>query len=201
MNSAVLVAYAAALLLAVTTPGPATLAVVSTAMAKNARRANLLACGIAAGDVLLAAIALSGLAALALTVGWAFSLVKYLGAAYLVILGIRMWRTAAAQPSPRPAADGLRAFGLGLAVALGNPKAILFHASLMPLILDVTALKTAEITAVLVIVAGINLVVMIAYGTFAGRAAGWFRTPARMRWVSRMAGGAMVGTGALVSVS
>lgn len=199
MNSVALFAYSAALLVAVVTPGPAMLAVISTGVASGARRATLFAGGIAAGDVLLAAIALTGLAVLALSFGWVFAIVKYAGAAYLVWLGIRMWRAPAARISAGPRGGGLRPFAVGLAVALGNPKAILFHASLMPLILDVAALGRAEIAAVLAIVAAVNLAVMTACGSFAGGASRWLRPPARMRWVNRVGGGAMVGTGALIA--
>lgn len=201
MNSVALLAYSAALLVAVVTPGPAMLAVISTGVASGARRATLFACGIAAGDVLLAAIALTGLAVLALSFGWVFAIVKYAGAAYLVWLGIRMWRAPTARISAEPTGGGggLRPFAVGLAVAVGNPKATLFHASLMPLILDVAALGRAEIAAVLAIVAVVNLVVMTACGRFAGGASRWLRTPARMRWVNRVGAGAMVGTGAVIA--
>lgn len=200
MNGVALLAYTAALLVAVVTPGPAMLAVISTGVASGARRATLFAGGIAAGDVLLAAIALTGLAVLALSFGWVFAIVKYAGAAYLVWLGIRMWRAPTARISAKPTGGGgLRPFAVGLAVAVGNPKAILFHASLMPLILDVAALGRAEIAAVLAIVAVVNLVVMTACGRFAGGASRWLRTPARMRWVNRVGAGAMVGTGAVIA--
>lgn len=200
MNTAALLAYAAALVVAVVIPGPAALAVISTGIASGARRANLLACGIAAGDVVLSAVALTGLAVLALSFGWVFALVKYAGAACLIWLGIRMWRAPVTAVLPEPGSGGgLRPLALGLAVALGNPKAILFHASLMPLIVDIPALSWAEIAAVLTIVAAVNLAVMTAYGNFAGSASRWFHRPGLRRLLNRAGGGAMVGTGALIA--
>lgn len=89
--------------------------------------------GVAAGDAVLVTLALLGLVALAQTFEWIFLLLKYAGAAYLIFLGIRMWRASASQSNePRTAEARLsRSFFLGASIALGNPKAILFHASIM----------------------------------------------------------------------
>lgn len=201
MTTAAILAYFVALLIAVATPGPAMLALVSTGVAKGARPALALGLGVAAGDVLLAILALLGLAAAAAAFGWAFALIKYVGAAWLVWLGILMWRAPAAPAAVTEGNDGRawRHAGLGAAIALGNPKAILFHASLMPLLIDVARLTLAEAGLILVIVAVVNVVAMSGFALLAGGAARWLRTPARIRLVNRIGGATMIGTGALIA--
>ena len=169
MTAAALLAYALALLVTVVTPGPAVVALVATGVAKGARPALALGFGITAGDIILVALALLGLTAAAAAFGWAFAIVKYAGAAWLVWLGILMWRAPAEAPAAGSDGDHrlLRHIGLGLAIALGNPKAILFHASLMPLLIDIARLSLAEAGLILAIVAAINRIggtVMIGTG-------------------------------------
>lgn len=201
MTEATLLAYAAALLLAVATPGPAMLAVVTTGVTGGARPAAALGLGVAVGDVLLTGLALLGLVALAAAFGWVFAVLKYAGAAYLIWLGIKMWRAAPAAIDVGAAKSehSLRAFALGCALALSNPKAILFHASLMPLLLDMRTLTASQGILVLCVVFGVNLIVMSVYAVLSGRSSRWFRTPGRQRLMNRIGGGAMVGLGGVLA--
>lgn len=201
MTSTALLAYGAALLLAVATPGPAVVSVISTGLAGGARIAAAMGAGIALGDVVLGTAALLGLAAIA-SIDWLLWVLKYAGAAYLTYLGFRLWRTGPAVGSS-PIESGGRlagAAGLGAAVALGNPKAILFHASLMPLIIDVSSLDLAGGAAIVAIVLFVNLTVMSAYALLSGRMSRWLRKPARVRWVNQSAGAVMIGTAAIIAV-
>ncbi|MES0135767.1 LysE family translocator [Mesorhizobium sp. RSR565B] len=112
-----------------------------------------------------------------------------------------MWRAAAAQSAAQgiPQTGLSRSFLLGASVALGNPKAILFHASIMPLILNLDTMTFADSLLVVAVVVGANILTMGIYAALAGRASGWFRTPERMRLINRFAGSAMIGTGALIA--
>jgi threonine/homoserine/homoserine lactone efflux protein len=92
-----------------------------------------------------------------------------------------------------------RQLGLGAATAFGNPKAILFHASLMPLILNVSALNTFDIAIVMMVVFGINSLTMGTYAVLAGASSGRFRSAGAMRALNRTAGGAMIGTGVFIA--
>ncbi|CDX18037.1 conserved membrane hypothetical protein [Mesorhizobium sp. ORS 3324] len=200
MTFTAFLAYCAAITLAAATPGPAMFTVITNGVSRGFARAFMAGVGIAAGDAVLVTLALLGLVALAQTFEWIFLALKYAGAAYLVFLGIRMWRSAAAhEGGAHTAQAGLsRSFFLGASIALGNPKAILFHASIMPLILDLKAMTFADGLLVVMVVIGVNIATMGIYAALAGRASGWFRTPGRMRLMNRFAGGAMIGTGALI---
>ncbi|CAH2404689.1 LysE family translocator [Mesorhizobium escarrei] len=130
-----------------------------------------------------------------------FLILKYAGAAYLMFLGIGMWRSASARSDELQATQARlsRSFFLGISIALGNPKAILFHASIMPLILDLNTMSFAEGLLVVAVVIGVNMITMGVYAVLAGQAASWFKTPRRMRLMNRFAGGAMISTGALIA--
>lgn len=195
------IAYAAALTLAAATPGPAMFTVISTGVSRGFRPAAAVGVGVAAGDVALASLAMLGVAAIAATFGWLFAIVKYAGAAYLVWIGVRMWRSAPdmARSAPEGAAGLRRAAGLGAAIAFGNPKAILFHVSLMPLILDLNHLTTVDAGVVVGIVFTVNIVIMTGYAALSGGLSRWLRTQSRLRWVNRIAGGALIGTGAIIA--
>ncbi|MEZ2330746.1 LysE family translocator [Mesorhizobium sp. RCC_202] len=201
MTVTAFLAYCVAITLAAATPGPAMFAVITNGVSRGFIRAFMAGVGVAAGDAVLVTLALLGLVALAQTFEWVFLLVKYAGAAYLVFLGIRMWRAAAMQSDePHQAQTRLsRSFFLGASIALGNPKAILFHASIMPLILNLNTMTFADGLLVVLVVVSVNIITMGLYAALAGRAAGWFKTPKRMRLMNRLAGGAMIGTGALIA--
>ncbi|MER9731625.1 LysE family transporter [Mesorhizobium sp. M0217] len=84
--------------------------VITNGVARGFLRAFVAGMGIAAGDAVLVTLALLGLVALAQTFEWVFLLLKYAGAAYLIFLGIKMWRAAAAQSAaqgiPKPDCRG-----------------------------------------------------------------------------------------------
>ncbi len=200
MSLAVFLAYCGALFLAAATPGPAMFAVIATGVPRGAWLAFAAGLGVAFGDVILVFIALFGMIALAQAFSAIFLVAKYVGAAYLIWLGYKMWRSAGElkQGETVPGGAG-RSFLLGLTVALSNPKAILFHASLMPLILDLKALTLADGAIVLATVFTVNVVTMGVYAVLAGLSSSWFRTSSRLRWMNRIAGGAMIGTGAVIA--
>ncbi|WP_245520456.1 LysE family transporter, partial [Mesorhizobium sp. M4B.F.Ca.ET.200.01.1.1] len=74
--------------------GPSMFAVITNGVSRGFIRAFIAGVGIAAGDAVLVILALLGLVALAQTFEWVFLALKYAGAAYLVFLGIKMWRSA-----------------------------------------------------------------------------------------------------------
>lgn len=201
MTLASFLTYCVAIALAAATPGPAMFAVIANGVSRGFLRAFMVGVGVAAGDSVLVTLALLGLVALAQTFEWVFLVVKYAGAAYLVFLGIRMWRAAATQAHAEGAERTRlsRSVALGTSIALGNPKAILFHASIMPLILNLSTLTLRDGLAIVATVITVNIVTMGIYAALAGRAAHWFRSPGRMRLMNRVAGGTLIGTGVLVA--
>lgn len=194
-------AYCVAVVLAAMTPGPAMFAVITNGVSRGFARAFMAGVGVAAGDAVLVTLALLGLVTLVQTFEWIFLVLKYAGAAYLIYLGVKMWRSAAARADQDGRGEDrlARSFVLGASIALGNPKAILFHASIMPLILDLNAMTFADGLVVVAVVVSANILTMGVYAALSGRASRWFRLPSRMRLMNRVAGGVMIGTGAFIA--
>ena len=119
---------------ATASPGPATLAIAGTSMTSGRRFGLALAAGVMTGSLMWSVSAALGLGALMLASGWAFEVMRYLGACYLLFLAIQSARSAM-RPGMMDAkhvdAPRLRtAYAKGLALHLTNPKAILFFGSL-----------------------------------------------------------------------
>ena len=190
-------AYLAALLIAVASPGPAMIAVVATAAKGGTRSGMAAGLGVALADVLLVGAALAGLATLMLAFEPALLAVKLLGGAYLIWIGIRMWRAPILDDSAILAKGG-RPLATGFAVGLSNPKAILFHASLMPLVIDLARVDAIVALVLAATVAIVNLIVMSGFALVAGRGRNALRSPKGQRILNRTAGGAMVGAGTVV---
>ena len=107
-------------------PGPATLAISSTAMGQGRRAGLAVAFGILVGSAVLGCAAALGMAAVMMANVWVFEVIRYVGAAYLLWLAIKSLRAAwyGRAVSLQAAGQG-RSFLRGLAIHLTNPKAIL----------------------------------------------------------------------------
>jgi threonine/homoserine/homoserine lactone efflux protein len=128
-------AFILASLILALTPGPGVLYILTRTLAEGRRAGLASVCGIALGNLGNAAIASFGLAVVIAASATAFTVVKWVGAAYLVYLGIRALRTKPVAPveaSRRAAAAPARVFRDGFLVALLNPKTALFFAALLP---------------------------------------------------------------------
>jgi threonine/homoserine/homoserine lactone efflux protein len=192
--------YAAALLVAVASPGPAMIVVISTAISRGRAPAIVTGFAIAAADVVLVILAMLGLAALISLYADAVAILKYAGAAYLIWLGIRIWSTSKTFETEHGKRGALpTAFATGAAIALGNPKAILFHASLMPLLIDLERIDLTGGGLIALIVFLVNLAVMTLYAVGASVSRRWLAKPEWLRAINRCAGLAMVGVGGLVA--
>ena len=136
---------ASAILLAI--PGPTILIVVSYALGHGRRAALSTVAGVALGDFTAMTCSMLGLGALLATSAMLFTALKWLGAAYLVWLGIKLWRApptlgaagaegeAGAAPELRP----WRMFGHAYVVTALNPKSLVFFVAFLPQFLDLSA--------------------------------------------------------------
>lgn len=115
-------------------PGPATLAIAGTSMSSGRQYGLSAAFGITTGSIIWSIVAALGLGALMASNVWAFELLKYLGAAYLLFLAFKSGRSAFeteySQVRSFEETSLFSAYIKGLALHLTNPKAILFFGSL-----------------------------------------------------------------------
>lgn len=122
-------------LLATFTPGPAVLLAISNSVSCGPRSALVCSLGNALGLFIVSGIAMAGMGVVLATSVVAFTMLKVLGALYLIYLGYKQWRSRVSVFSG--ATQALRQapwelFGKGIVLALTNPKAILFFSALLP---------------------------------------------------------------------
>jgi threonine/homoserine/homoserine lactone efflux protein len=183
-------------------PSSSVALVVARASIGGLRQGAGVALGIVLGDLVFVVLAVSGMAVLANTVGGIFLLLKYLAALYLVWLGISLIRGKEVITTPETGAGkGLLASLLsGLAITLGDIKAIFFYASLFPLFVDLTAINAADlVTIVLVTVVAVGCV-KLGYAFAASKLLSLTKGFKSQRAVELTAGSLMVGAGGYLMV-
>lgn len=187
-------ALAGAMALLAITPGPGVFATVSRALASGFGHAAVLVLGIVTGDLLFLLLAIYGLAAVAQVLGEFFTVVKYLGGAYLIWLGYRIWtsKPRAQQVAGVKELSWAANYTSGLVITLGNPKVILFYLGFLPTFLDLHSLTPADVAVAATVVSGVLGAVMLGYAWAAHRARRLFASARAERVMNRSAGGVMM---------
>jgi homoserine/homoserine lactone efflux protein len=181
-------------------PGPAVIAVVSTALRRGFRASLGTNAGVLAGDAVFVVAAAGGLGAVLVASHGVFVAIKWLGIGYLAYLGIRalLERGAALDLEPDAARRG--AFRLGLATQLANPKVILFFGALLPQFVDPAAPAAPQFALLGATFIVSDLLVFAAYGALAHRARPLLKSPRARRIASRVTGVAMLGAATRLAV-
>lgn len=175
-------------------PGPAVLLAVTNSVSLGMRKALLSSAGNALGIFVVAATAMLGLGALLKTSAWLFAVLKIAGAAYLVYLGIRQWRSRsrlfdrAVDPASLRPLTPARLFLQGLLVATTNPKNILFFTALLPQFMAPGVSGLHHFFALTLTFAACTMLSHLCYVTLARGMSRWFTHEARARWFNRIAG-------------
>lgn len=185
-------------------PGPTVLLVLSYALSKGRSVAVASAAGVALGDLVAMTASLLGLGALVLTSATLFSVLKWVGAAYLIWLGISLLRSAPAtglgvnKPSRDVTARGV--FSHAAAVTALNPKSIAFFIAFVPQFLrpdSPLAPQFMILIATFVGLAGINA---LAYALLADRLRRMIDRPAVLTGLTRTGGVALIGMGLATAI-
>lgn len=174
-------------LIASVSPGPATLAIAATAMARGSGPALRLAAGVLTGSLIWSISAAAGLAALMVSHVWVLEVIRYLGAAYLLWLAFKSVRAAWRGGIFDGAVPERNAYVRGLLLHLTNPKAIFFFGALYAVML--TPGQSAVSLAIVVgAVAAQSTVVFLGYAILFSRA-GPMRIYRRFaRWINVASG-------------
>jgi threonine/homoserine/homoserine lactone efflux protein len=181
-------------------PGPAVLYVVGQSIDGGRRTGLVSVLGITTGTLVHIAAAVAGLSALIVSSAVAFNAVRYAGAAYLILIGIRRLLTREEDVAPiERAPRSLRhAYTRGIVVNILNPKTALFFLAFLPQFVDVSRGRVWLQIAVLGLsFAGLGLLSDSAYAVVAGTVADRLRDSRRFRVIQRWVSGSLfVGLGA-----
>lgn len=191
-------AFVAATMVLLLMPGPTILLVVSYAIGHGRKPALALAAGVALGDFTAMTASMLGLGALLMASSEIFTALRWLGGAYLIYMGIQLWRApVGSTDADAPAASPARMFAHAYAVTALNPKSLVFFVSFVPLFvaLDRPFLpQVATMETTFVLLAAANAAGYAILAAFARR---WLRRPAVRRIVNRTGGTMLIGAGSL----
>jgi threonine/homoserine/homoserine lactone efflux protein len=181
------------------TPGPAVLLVLATALRRGFGPSVRSTLGILSANGCYFAISATGVGAILLASYRVFSLVKWIGAAYLIVLGLKALLEKSSPLQVSEGASGARSGGRlfldGFLLQLSNPKALVFFAALLPQFIDVRGPVPLQVAILGVTSEAIEFLVLLGYGMAAGRAMALARQPRYARWTNRASGLLLIGAG------
>ncbi|QFT79348.1 Homoserine/homoserine lactone efflux protein [Roseovarius sp. THAF27] len=193
--------FVAATLALLFIPGPTVLLVLSYALSQGKRIAVASATGVALGDLVAMTASLLGLGALVLASATLFTVLKWIGAAYLVYLGIKLLRsppstgldhTTAAKP-----ASGV--FWHAAAVTALNPKSIAFFIAFVPQFVSVDRALAPQFAILIATFVGLAWLNALIYAILADRLRQTIGRPSVITWLTRGGGAALVGMGVMTA--
>ncbi len=192
-------AFAAASAVMLAIPGPTVLLVVSYALGHGRSAARATVAGVALGDFTAMTASMLGLGALLAASAALFTLLKWVGAAYLVYLGIKLWRAKPMDRGENAASERrpLSIFAHAYVVTALNPKSIVFFVAFLPQFLVAGApllpqMVLFEVT--FLVLATLNATL---YGLLAASARTTIRKPKVQSAVNRTGGALLIGAGLL----
>ncbi len=205
VNSNLYTAFVIASAVLILVPGPTVLLVTSTSLQSGARAGLIAVLGSTTAAALHLAVIVAGLASVVAWVGEGFSYLRWVGAAYLIYLGISAWLKRDAKSSARDdqvkRAGNRQCFARGFLVTLTNPKTLLFLGAFLPQFVDpaLPALpQLVTLAASFLVIAGL---LDGAWALLAARVAGALRTQRAARLVDRVSGTLLIVAGAALAAA
>ena len=185
-------------------PGPDMLYVISRGMTHGRRAGIVSAVGVICGILVHTIAAALGLTLIFQTSALAFLIVKYLGAVYLIYLGIKSWREKnifSLQTSSPATSNQL--FWQGVLSNVLNPKIAIFFLAFLPQFIDrESGQVTLQLMTLGLTFAFLGLCFLLVIGYFSGTIGSWFnRRPQYSQWFQRLSGSILIGLGLRLALS
>lgn len=181
------------------TPGPAVLYVLSQAIRRGAAKSVWASWGILSANALYFALSATSLGAIIVASYRLFFFIKWIGAAYLICLGISSFfgkSSVIALPEDSPdARTGPRILRDGFILQAANPKAILFFTAILPQFIDAHHNVVFQVLILGISSILVEFVILFVYGELAGRALSAARNPRYEKITNRIAGSLLIGAG------
>lgn len=195
--------FTIAMMIYVVTPGPGIMAVIARALADGMAATIPHIMGIVVGNMIYLLASIYGLAWIAQQMGQTFLLIKILGGAYLIYLGIRLWRSDGkiATLKNRQPKTVMATFFTGLMITASNPKAILFYLAILPAILDLGAINLASLLPVMAINSLVLVLIVGGYSAIASKVRQLFTNAGAMKRLNKGAGSVMIAAGFGIAAS
>lgn len=182
-------------------PGPTVLLVVSYSLGQGWRAAAPMAIGVALGDFTAMTLSVLGVGALLATSAALFTALKWLGAAYLIYLGVKLWRAGTAldvRPRTDRATSAKMLLHAWLVTAL-NPKSITFFVAFLPQFFNPNAPLLTQAVILEATFLALAFANAFTYAALASRARTAVRTPAAVATFNRIGGSLLIASGVAVA--
>lgn len=180
------------------TPGPGIFAILARALNTGAKTCVSLSFGMAVSDVIYLILATFGLAAIAENYGGLFTAIRFIGAAYLMYLGWKMWTAKVdveIQKNHVGRASWFSGFIQGFLISASNPKVILFYIAFLPTFMDLTTLSTSDIVLVSVLTLFALMVGLMLVAIMAASVRKYLKSQKAIKRLNQTAGSIMIGAG------
>lgn len=196
-----LILYAAGLFVLFMTPGPVWVALLARALSGGFHSAWPLALGVVVGDVLWPLLAVLGVTWLVSTFAHFLIVMRYVACGMFLFMGYMLIRNAdrTIAKDSRLTRPGMWAgFAAGLAVIIGNPKAILFYMGILPGFFDLSRLTAADIVVICAISAVVPLTGNLILAASVDRVRALMTSPRALRRMNLTAGGLLIAVGLVI---
>ncbi len=193
--------YAGALFILFMTPGPVWVALLARALSGGFASAWPLALGVVMGDVLWPLLAILGVSWIVSSYGDFMTVLRWVAAVIFWIMGVGLIRHAGRRigQDSRLTRPGMWAgFAAGVAVILGNPKAILFYMGVLPGFFDLTAVTPWDIAAITALSALVPLIGNLILAAFVHRMRALLSSGTALARMNRIAGGLLILVGCVI---
>jgi threonine/homoserine/homoserine lactone efflux protein len=185
-------------------PGPTVMLVVSYTLGCGRRSALATVPGVALGDFTAMSVSLLGAGAILATSATLFTVIKLLGAAYLIWLGIKIWRAQPLLDAPHPIKDKspqvVMFFNAYMVTAL-NPKSIVFFIAFVPQFVNANTPLMPQFILLVATFVGLATANVALWAVLAGKIRTKVNRPATMKLLNRTGGGFLVGAGLLTATT
>ena len=203
MDLSLLMTFVGATLLLLIIPGPTVVLVLTYALTQGRRVAVASAAGVALGDFIAMTASLVGLGALVLASSTWFVALKWVGAAYLVWMGIGMIRSAgsakAIQIEDAPQLSAGAVFRNAAVVTALSPKGIVFFIAFVPQFIRTDAALAPQFAILIATFVSLATINVLVYALLADRLRATIRRPSVLAWMTRIGGGVLIAMGVLTT--
>lgn len=200
MNWQLFSAFLAITLILFLTPGPIVTLVVTTGARSGSRAALLTVAGATSGNAVLVGCIAFGLSWVLKTSSEIFDYLRWVGAVYLMWLGIQAWRHAGASSVAAPPRGHVHAWR-GFIVAITNPKSIAFFTAFLPQFIDPALPVGRQLLVMCVASVMLGGVLDSGWAFAAGLGRAWFMKPKHNRLLARISGAVLIGGGLWLSLA
>lgn len=184
-------------------PGSGTVNSISNGLSYGTRKSLSAIAGLQIGLTLHIILVGAGIGALVAQSATAFTVIKWVGAAYLVWLGIQKWRekSGLATHTQGEALSGTKLMSNAVLINLTNPKSIVFLVALFPQFIDPAKDQLTQLAVLGVTTVVIDSIVMLGYTSLAAQMGRFIRSDKIMSKINKVFGSMFVGCGALLAAA